>query len=152
MTQLPSPNTLRDWIGQEVGVSPWLTITQDMVNTFASVTGDQQWIHVDPDRARQESPFGTTIAHGFFTLALVSQLHDQAVQIGGLARVINYGLNRVRFPAPVRVGSAVRSRSLLQSVEEKEGALQVVWQITVEISGETKPALVAEWLLRLYRP
>lgn len=137
-------------VGQEVGVSSWHVITQEMVDTFAQVTGDSQWIHVDVERARRESPFGTTIAHGFLTLSLVARLHEEAVQIEGLARVINYGLNRVRFPTAVKVGSSVRCRSVLQGIEPKEGSLQIVWQITVELAGESKPAVAAEWVVRLY--
>lgn len=138
-------------VGKEVGVSPWLVVDQHRISAFAEATEDRQWIHVDADRARRDSPYQATIAHGFLTLALVSHLHGQAVTVEGCTRVINYGLNRVRFPAPVRAGDALRSHSVLQALEEVGGAWQVTWQITVELGGQAKPALVAEWLVRLYR-
>jgi acyl dehydratase len=138
--------------GQEIGTSDWLTVSQDMIDAFAQVTGDRQWIHVDVERARQESPFGGTVAHGFLTLALVSRLHFQAVQVeGDFRQAINYGLNKVRFPAPVPAGARVRGRSMLLALEDRFEFVQLSWQITVEIEGQNKPALVAEWLLRLYR-
>jgi acyl dehydratase len=141
--------SLKDLVGQEVGVSDWLDVTQTMVDDFARTTGDVQWIHVDPDRARRESPFGTTVAHGFLTLALLSRLHAQAVQIqGGLRLAVNYGLNRVRFPAPVPTGSRIRARSTLKAFEDVAGGCQLAWSVIVEIEGGTKPALVAEWLVR----
>jgi acyl dehydratase len=138
-------------LGQEVGVSDWLTVTQGMIDRFAETTNDRQWIHIDPERARRESPYGATIAHGFLTLSLISQLHHQAVEIEGYSRVINYGLNRVRFPNPVRAGSRIRGRSTLQAITELDDGLQLTWLLTVEVEGQPKPALVAEWLLRLFR-
>jgi acyl dehydratase len=137
--------------GQEVGVSPWLVVDQQRIDAFAAATEDRQWIHVHPERATRESPYQATIAHGFLTLALISHLHAQAVTIEGCKRVINYGLNRVRFPAPVRAGDAIRCRSTLQACERIGDAWQVTWLITVEMQGQTKPALVAEWLVRMYR-
>jgi acyl dehydratase len=149
---IESVEVLREFVGQEVGVSDWLDVTQALVDDFARTTGDQQWIHVDPDRARTESPFGTTVAHGFLTLALLSRLHAQAVRVGGGYRMgINYGLNRVRFPAPVPTGSRIRARSTLQSFDEVPGGCQLVWSVTMEVEGGTKPALVAEWLVRYLR-
>ena len=142
---------LKSLLGQQVGISDWFTVTQEQINAFAAVTGDQQWIHVDAERARTESPFGTTIAHGFLTLALLSHLHGQAVQVrGDFKMAINYGLNRVRYPAPVLSGSRIRTQSTLQSVEDVPGGIQVVWLVSVEIEGNTKPALAAEWLIRVY--
>jgi acyl dehydratase len=142
---------LRGLVGQEVGTSDWLVVTQAMIDAFAEVIGDRQWIHVDPRRAQTESPYGTTVAHGFLTLSLLSQLHAQAVQVrGGFKMGINYGLNRVRFPAPVRAGTRIRSHHTLQSVEEVPGGYQLTWMITVESEGQPKPALVAEWLTRLH--
>ncbi|MCI0457877.1 MAG: MaoC family dehydratase [Gemmataceae bacterium] len=141
---------LRALVGQEVGVSDWFTVDQALIDSFAKVTADRQWIHVDADRARAESPYGSTIAHGFLTLSLLSQLHGQAVQVQGGSRFINYGLNRVRFPAAVPAGSRVRTRSTLQALEEVPGGLQLIWAIVVELEGSAKPALVAEWLLRWY--
>jgi acyl dehydratase len=140
---------LKDLVGQEVGVSDWFEVTQSLVNDFARTTGDEQWIHVDPERARRESPFGKTVAHGFLTLSLLAKLHLEAVQIqGGYRMAFNYGLNRVRFPAPVPTGSRIRARSTLQAFEEVAGGCQLTWSVTVEIEGGAKPALVAEWLIR----
>jgi acyl dehydratase len=141
---------LRGLLGQEVGVSDWFTVTQDVIDAFAEVTLDRQWIHTDPERAQRESPFGTTIAHGFLTLSLLTHLQSQAVQLRGVRMGINYGLNRVRFTSAVRSGSRIRTRSVLKEVEEIAGGVQLVWAITVEIEGASKPALVAEWLGRLY--
>jgi acyl dehydratase len=138
---------LRPLIGQEAGVSPWFEITQDAINRFADVSGDHQWIHVDVERARRESRYGSTIAHGFLTLSLLSHLSRQAVDVrSGLAMRVNYGLNRVRFPAPVLTGSRVRAHFVPQSVSASE----IVWLVTMEIAGGEKPALVAEWITRFY--
>jgi acyl dehydratase len=142
---------LRNLIGQEIGISDWFTITQAQIDAFAEVTGDRQWIHIDTARAPTDSPFGATIAHGFLTLSLLSRLHAQTVQVrGDFKMVINYGLNRVRFPAPVPAGSRIRAHSVLQSVEDVPGGVQIVWLITIEVEHQSKPALVAEWLVRLY--
>jgi acyl dehydratase len=139
-------------IGQEVGVSDWLEVTQDMIDRFADVTGDDQWIHTDVDRCRRESPFGTTIAHGFLTLSLLSCLHRDSVRVEGGGKMgINYGLNRVRFVSPVRVGSRIRTHSKLAALEDFPGGVQATWQINVELEGSDKPALVAEWLTRMYQ-
>ena len=142
---------LKPLVGQEVAASDWLPVTQAMIDTFAEVTGDRQWIHVDADRARRESPFGTTIAHGFLTLGLISQLHLQSVEIERVSRTLNYGLNRVRFPAPVPAGSLIRTRSQLQAWDEVGDAVQLTWTIRVDVQGQSKPVLVAEWVLRHYR-
>jgi acyl dehydratase len=142
---------LRSLVGQEVGVSDWLVVSQSMIDAFAEVTQDRQWIHLDTVRARTESPYGTTIAHGFLTLALLTHLQHQAVDLrGDFHRAINYGLNRVRFPAPVRAGARIRARSTLQAIEEIDGGVQLTWLVTVECEGSAKPALVAEWLGRVY--
>ena len=138
--------------GQELGTSGWLDITQDRMTAFADASLDHQWIHVDVERARRESPYGVTIAHGFFTLSLVSELRRQVFEFEGPYRyAVNYGLNRVRFPAPVPAGSRVRGRFTLQSVEVLENAIALTLLVTVEVEGGSKPALVAEWLLRYYR-
>lgn len=143
---------LQSLVGQEVGVSDWMTVSQELINRFADVTNDQQWIHVDPDRARTESPYGTTIAHGFLTLSLLSQLQRQAVQIRGEhTRAINYGFNKVRFPAAVPVNSRIRLHTTLNAVELIEGGAQCTWDLSIEIEGQPKPAVVAQWLGRLYR-
>ena len=137
--------------GQELGTSGWLEITQDRMTAFAEASLDHQWIHVDVERARRESPYGVTIAHGFFTLSLVSELRRQVFEFDGPYRyAVNYGLNRVRFPAPVPAGSRIRGRFTLQSVEALENAVALVLLVTVEVEGGAKPAIVAEWLLRYY--
>ena len=143
---------LRSLIGQEAGVSGWLTVNQLMIDTFAGITGDDQWIHTDPERARTESLYGGTIAHGFLTLSLLSRLSREAVEVEGeFGMRINYGLNRVRFPAPVPVGSRIRARLKVQSVDDFDGGHQIVWLATVDVEGSEKPALVAEWIICLYR-
>lgn len=142
---------LKGLIGQEVGASEWLEVSQSRVNDFAETTEDRQWIHVDAERAKTGSPFGATIAHGFLTLSLLSHFSSEAVSVKGDFKMgINYGLNRVRFVSPVTVGSRVRGRFTLQSVEEVQGGLQLTWGVTVEIENAPKPALVAEWLVRYY--
>ena len=142
---------LRSRTGQELMSSDWIVIDQQLINAFARVTSDQQWIHVDDQRARTESPYGRTVAHGFLTLALMSHLSHEALEIrGDFHRRINYGLNRVRFPAPVPEGSRIRARFRLQSLEEVKGGYQIVWLATVDVEGSEKPALVAEWVVRLY--
>lgn len=143
---------LRRLVGQEIGTSDWIEVSQSMIDGFADLTGDRQWIHVDPVRAKAESPYGTTVAHGFLTLSLLSSLHSQVVQVrGDYTRTINYGLNRVRFPAAVPAGARIRVHSRLQAIEEFEGGVQCTWDLTMEIEGQTKPALAAQWLGRLYR-
>ena len=145
--------TIRDLetrVGQEVGISPWVEITQERIDTFAKAIGDFQWIHVDPERAKN-SPFGKTIAHGFLTLSLLSNLSEQTFSFSDRRMGINYGLNRVRFTAPVPVGSRVRARFTLAKFEKIDGnGVQVTWTTVVEIEGSAKPALVAEWLGRHY--
>jgi acyl dehydratase len=137
-------------IGEEM-VSPWREVTQDQITQFAGITGDQQWIHVDADRARRESTFGGTIAHGFFTLALLSNMAYQVCPtIEGVRFPLNYGFNRLRFVAPVPVGSRVRGRFVLKAVDVIDAQQrQIVYDAAVEIDGASKPALVAEWLTRI---
>ena len=137
-------------VGEEIGVSEWIEITQERITQFAEATEDRQWIHVDPARAATESPFKTTIAHGFLTLSLVSVMLRKAITITGVRMAINYGSNRVRFVAPVPSGSKVRGRFVLAGMEETGGGVQATWSITVEREGEQKPACVAEWLVRYY--
>ena len=141
-------------VGQEVHVGEWLTIAQAMIDSFAEVTQDRQWIHVDPDRAQRESPFGATVAHGYLTLSLIPFLTDSVNpnvnRYPGKRMGINYGLNKVRFPHPVLVGSRVRARTTLLGVEEVSGGLQIVNQVIVEIEGQSKPACVAETVARIY--
>jgi acyl dehydratase len=134
--------------GQSIGQSDWVTITQGDVNLFADATGDHQWIHVDPERAAN-GPFGTTIAHGFMTLALLPRLQQQIYTVSGIKLAVNYGLNKVRFPAPVPVGSRVRAQSSLIAVDELDnGAVQATIATTVEVDGSAKPACVAESIVR----
>jgi acyl dehydratase len=138
---------LKTLTGQEVGVSDWLPVTQDMIDRFADVTGDHQWIHVDPERAKRETPFGSTIAHGFLTVSLLPQLSQQTITVKGDYKMrINYGFNRLRFVSPVRAGSRIRARFTAQKVTDNE----VTWLVTVDVEGQDKPAVVAEWLGRFY--
>jgi acyl dehydratase len=134
-------------VGQELGKGEWHEVTQEEVNLFADATGDHQWIHVDPERAAK-GPFGGPIAHGYLTLSLVPVLMRSVVQVEGVRMGINYGLNRVRFPAPVRVGSRVRVSGLLKEAGQIEGGVQAVFELTVEIEGGAKPACVAETVVR----
>jgi acyl dehydratase len=142
---------IRQSIGQEAGISGWLPVTQDLVDRFAELTGDSQWIHIDAERARRESPFGATVAHGFLTVALLSKLVREAIDVQADSKLrVNYGFNRLRFPAPVVVGSRIRARVTPQAVRDVTGGLEITWGIVVEIENHTKPALAAEWLVRLY--
>lgn len=141
---------LQALVGQEIGVSNWVDITQERVNTFGVATNDQQWIHTDPVRAAAESPFGGTVAHGFLTLSLLPGLLQDAVYMEDMRMGLNYGLDKVRFPAPVPVGSRVRGRVTLRSIEPVAGGHQLLWEVTVECEGGSKPACVAEFLMRRY--
>ena len=149
--EISSLEELHSLAGQEVAVSDWFEVTQDHINLFADATGDHQWIHVDVERAKTESPYKATIAHGFLTLSLLSQLMSQTVKINLPIRMgVNYGLNKVRFPSAVPAGSKIRARAVLQALEEVAGGWQLVWNITVEREGADKPCCVAEWVVRYY--
>jgi acyl dehydratase len=141
-------------IGEEVHVSDWLEVTQSRINAFAEATGDHQWIHVDAERAARESPWKSTVAHGYLTLSLYPVLRgladDRRPMFPGAQRVINYGLDKLRFPNAVKVGSRVRARCVLLRAEEVPGGVQVAERFTVEIDGEDKPACVAEAIMRAY--
>lgn len=150
MREIASLAELKSLIGQEVAVSDWVQINQERVNLFAEATGDRQWIHLDAERCRKESPFGGTIAHGFLTLSLLPMLMDSAVVMSDVKMGVNYGLNKVRFPSPVPVGSRVRGRMTLLRVEDIEGGAQVMWQVTMERDGSDKPVCVAELIARRY--
>jgi acyl dehydratase len=150
MIEVSDVMTLRDRIGEEIAVGDWFAITQARIDQYAEATGDHQWIHVDPARAAAESPFKTTIAHGFLTLSLVSTLVRDAMTFTGLRLAINYGLNRVRFVSPVPSGSRIRGRFAVVAVEAVEGGYQVTWKVTVERENSEKPCCVAEWLVRYY--
>ncbi len=143
-------------IGSEVHIGEWLKVEQARIDAFARATGDLQWIHIDPERAAKESPFGGTIAHGFLTLSLLPFLTESNApgmferNYPGMRLRVNYGLEKVRFPAPVVTGARVRARSVVTGVEEVSGGVQIAYRITVEIEGGAKPACVAEQLFRLY--
>ena len=140
---------LKGMAGTDLGHTGWLEITQDRVDGFADATDDHQWIHVDKEKAAK-GPFGTTIAHGFLTLSLIPGLTSGLLKVDGVRMGINYGLNRVRFPNPVRVGSKVKATVRNVSIEDVQGGIQVVNEVTVSIDGEPKPACVAESVTRLY--
>lgn len=148
-TVFERPSELLAAVGRHLGRSDWLEITQDRVNLFADATGDHQWIHVDPERARQ-GPFGGTIAHGYLTLSLVNYFLPQIVEVRGIRMGVNYGCDRVRFPAPVRVGKRIRAAADLVSAEEVKGSVQAVIRVTVEIEGEDRPACVVDTISRFY--
>jgi acyl dehydratase len=144
-------HALKDFVGREIAVTDWLTMTQERIDRFAEATEDRQWIHVDGERAQRESPYGTTVAHGFLTLSLLSHFMKQAIQIkGGVRLAINYGLNRVRFPSPVRVDSKIRAHVGLVSLKEVPDAFEAVFSVSVEGEGLEKPCCVAEWIVRYY--
>jgi acyl dehydratase len=145
---IPGIARLKDWVGKEVAVTDWLTVSQERIDHFATASGDDQWIHVDRERAARESPYGTTVAHGFLTLSLLSHFLREAVEIEGARLGINYGLNRVRFTGPVPAGSRVRARFRLVAAEDIEQGVQTTWNVTVEREGEDRPVLVAEWITR----
>ena len=132
-------------------VSDWMTVSQEQIQKFADATCDPQWIHVDPARAERESPFGGTIAHGFLTLSLVGALLRKTEAFDDFRMSVNYGLNRVRFTAPLLSGSRIRGRFVAASVEEKDNAVKVVWSVTVEREESSTPCCVAEWIVLYYR-
>jgi acyl dehydratase len=141
---------LKSMVGETIGTSEWVAVEQDRIDRFAEATGDHQWIHVDPERAK-DGPFGSTIAHGFLTLSLIPALAWQVYTIEGARLSVNYGLNKLRFITPVKVGSRVRAHLVLAGVEDVPGdALQVATTVTMELEGAEKPAAVAETLTRIY--
>jgi acyl dehydratase len=144
-----SVHELETRVGQEIAISPWIEVTQERIDRFAEATEDRQWIHVDRERARS-SPFGGTIAHGFLTLSLLPKLAEQAIPVADKQMGLNYGLNKLRFTAPVPSGSRIRARFTLARLEKLEGALQLTWGVTVEREGLDRPCMIAEWLVRQY--
>jgi acyl dehydratase len=140
---------LKELAGRSLGVSEWIEITQRRIDTFADATGDHQWIHTDPDRARR-GPFGAPVAHGFLTLSLFIPLFTELLDVKGVTSKVNYGLNRVRFPSPVPVGSRLRLAASLASVEDVPGGVQIVVDGTIEIEGGDKPAAALQSITRLY--
>ncbi len=147
---LDTPLALKDFVGRELGVSDWFLVSQERISQFAAATEDHQWIHEDRERAARESPYGGTIAHGFLTLSLIPYLAEQVFQVRGDRMRVNYGLNRVRFPAPVPAGSRIRARVALRAL--KESADSVDAEVLVSLEGENvaKPCCVAEWIMRFY--
>ena len=134
--------------GREMGVTEWLEITQERIDKFAEATDDQQWIHIDRDRAQRESPYGATIAHGFLTLSLLTKFLTDVIQLDDVRLAINYGLNRVRFPSAVRAGSRIRARIVLQSIRDVGDSTEAIYAITMEVEGAEKPCCIAEWIAR----
>jgi len=148
-----SPDALKELAGQEIAVSDWFTVTQDRIQQFADATLDHQWIHVDPERAQRESPFGSAIAHGFLTLSLLPHFMHEALTVQeGVRMGVNYGLNSLRFVSPVRSGTRIRARFVLQSIKDvPPKAVEAVYKATVEGENNPKPCCVAEWVVRYYR-
>jgi acyl dehydratase len=146
-----SIQSLQEMVGKEIGVTEWLHVSQDRIGLFAEATEDRQWIHLDGDRAIKESPYKTTIAHGFLTLSLISHFVKQLIEIqGGVRLSVNYGLNRVRFPAAVRSGSRIRARVSLLGLRELPDSSEAIYGVTIECEKSEKPACVAEWIVRYY--
>jgi acyl dehydratase len=146
-----NPQSLRELVGRELGVTEWFVVTQDRIALFAEATEDRQWIHLDRARASEESPYGTTIAHGFLTLSLISHFLKSAIQIqSGLRLAVNYGLNRVRFPAAVHADSRIRARVALLALKELTDCVEATYGVTIEREQSEKPACVAEWIVRYY--
>lgn len=145
------PREMSKMVGQEIGVSDWVEITQDRIDRFADATGDHQWIHVDVERAKKDMPDGKTIAHGFLTLSLIPMLSQQISRTDGVRNGINYGCNKVRFTSPVKAGSRVRARTKLVAADDvKDGGIRFTTQVTVEIEGQDRPACVAETMSIVY--
>lgn len=146
-----TPQSLRNSVGCEIAVTEWFPVTQNRIQQFADVTEDRQWIHVDRERAQRDSPYGTTIAHGFLTLSLLSRFMKEAIEIrSGVGMSVNYGFNRVRFPSPVRADSKIRARFTLRSLKDVPDALEAIFDASVETEGSDKPCCVAEWVVRYY--
>ncbi len=151
--RLASLDALKELVGQEVAVTDWFTMTQDRIQQFADATLDHQWIHVDVERAKKESPFKTPIAHGFLTLSLLAHFMETAVSIDQkFSLAVNYGMNKMRFVSPVKVGARIRARFVLAVAKDVEpNGLEAQYNATIEVEGSEKPACVAEWLVRYYR-
>ncbi|MDE2306124.1 MAG: MaoC family dehydratase [Gammaproteobacteria bacterium] len=150
MRSIDGIDQLGTLVGEEIAVGDWFEIDQARVARFADATNDHQWIHLDAERARRETPFGGTIAHGFLTLALLPFLFETSLRIEGVRMVVNYGLERVRFPAPVRVGSRIRARVALERLAPIPGGAQAEWRVTVEREAEARPGCVATALIHYY--
>ncbi len=150
MVTLPSVLHLAPHLGHEVAISDWLEVTAERVAAFADATGDRQWIHLDAARAKADSPYGVPIAHGFLTLSLASTLLRQCLRLEEVGMTVNYGLNRVRFAAPVPVGARVRARFTPTALDEVPSGTQVIWHVVMEVAGVPKPCCVAEWIVRYH--
>ncbi|WP_184237611.1 MaoC family dehydratase [Massilia timonae] len=137
-------------VGSEVAVSDWFEVGQERIATFAEATDDRQWIHLDPERCKRESPFGQPVAHGFLTLSLLPAMLTSALAIEGMRMGVNYGLNKVRFPSPLPAGSRVRGRWTLRGADAVAGGWQFTWDVTIQADGAAKPVCVAEFLIRCY--
>jgi acyl dehydratase len=147
--KINGPDELKAAVGEEIGLSDWVEISQDQVNLFADATGDHQWIHVDPEKAKS-GPFGGPIAHGYLTMSLAGGLVPKAIDVSGFSMVVNYGIDKLRFPAPVPVGSKLRVRVVLAAVDEVKNGLQTTLHLTFEVDGSDKPACVADVLYRWF--
>lgn len=150
VTEIENIEHLRQYLGREVALSDWLTMTQDRINLFAEATGDHQWIHVDAERAKRESPFGAPIAHGYLTLSLMAKFMMESIRVKDIRVGVNYGVNKVRFTSPVRVGDRIRAHISVLAIEEIPGGAQVTWSTWIELEGSDKPACVAELVSRRY--
>jgi len=146
-----NPQSLKELVGKELGVTEWFRVTQERIEQFAEATEDRQWIHVDRARASSESPYRATIAHGFLTLSLISHFLKEVIQLqGGVRLAVNYGLNRVRFPAAVRAGSRIRARVALLALKELSDSVEAIYMVTIESEQSDKPSCVAECIVRYY--
>lgn len=150
MRNIESLKELESLVGQEVTTSDWILVSQDHVNMFAEATGDRQWIHLDVERCRKESPFGEPVAHGFLTLSLLPRIFEEALTMPPAKMSVNYGLNKVRFPAPLPAGSRVRGRLELLALLEIPGGIEMTWRVSIEREGSDKPVCVAESISRQY--
>jgi acyl dehydratase len=148
---LKDPRSLKEFVGREIGVTEWFCVSQERIEQFAAATEDRQWIHLDRARASKESPYGATIAHGFLTLSLISHLLKELIQVQSRVRLaVNYGLNRVRFPAAVQADSRIRARAALLALKELPEFAEATYAVTIEIERSEKPGCVAEWIVRYY--
>jgi acyl dehydratase len=146
-----NPLALNEWVGKEIGVTEWFRVSQERIEQFAEATEDRQWIHVNREKARKESPYGTTIAHGFLTLSLISHLVKELIQVqSGVRLAVNYGLNRVRFPSAVRADSRIRARIVLNALKELADGVEAIYAVTIDCEHTEKPGCVAEWIVRYY--
>ena len=150
MILLERPQDIIQHVGKPLGTSEWMAIDQKMIDTFAALTGDDHWIHIDVERAKREMPNGKTIAHGFLTLSLIPLLQRQVYKIEKRGRGLNYGCNKVRFPGPTPVGSRVRLHQAVKAAEPVEGAVRITFECTIEVEGQPRPAVVAETVLQIY--